>query len=334
MYSLHVQAFKFQNIHFKIVKKMITSSSFIVIFCAALFCTSSAHTWLDKITCEATGAVGYPRNYVGHIDRAMTYKIEGRPADAPICGPNQQAAQNPTNFPRLACPAGSRVTFEYTPNGHVSVDQCIANDPRGCAPDGLARTTQWSVHFAPGGLNTRSQVNTVAALNDYTGLQNVVGTGSYDDGQCGERRSGQPCKGSFTIPADLPAGSVNQFVWYWIFDRDPNANGEEYTTCFDVNIGQSDAAPGGTILSQGIDTSSTPDVPIIQAPESSSPTPVPVDAMSTSDCAVSSGDGAVGISAYSDASCPNAVGCFEDGTTCRFCKSQDTPQSSHFVNCP
>ncbi|KAJ0405937.1 hypothetical protein P43SY_005503 [Pythium insidiosum] len=59
--------------------------------------------------------------------------------------------------------------------------------------------------------------------------------------------------------------------------------------------------------------------------------------LTSSDCAaaVSSGDSSVGISAFFDATCPrglgNGVGCLP--TSCRLCKTWDSPQSGHLVPC-
>ncbi|RLN74495.1 hypothetical protein BBJ28_00009535 [Nothophytophthora sp. Chile5] len=54
--------------------------------------------------------------------------------------------------------------------------------------------------------------------------------------------------------------------------------------------------------------------------------------VSTGPCVVSSGDAAVGISGVTDPTCLyGGLGCFNDH--CRFCKTEDTAQSAHFLTC-
>ncbi|GAB9474980.1 hypothetical protein Gpo141_00012089, partial [Globisporangium polare] len=67
------------------------------------------------------------------------------------------------------------------------------------------------------------------------------------------------------------------------------------------------------------------------------PTPAPVTPAPATACAqaVSSGDQAVGISAYSDAACMTigGLGCFPHDA-CRFCKTRVTGNSKNFLDCP
>jgi hypothetical protein len=41
------------------------------------------------------------------------------------------------------------------------------------------------------------------------------------------------CTGTMTIPSDVAPGTYH-FIWAWAFDQNPA--GEEYFTCFDVNV--------------------------------------------------------------------------------------------------
>jgi len=52
-----------------------------------------------------------------------------------------------------------------------------------------------------------------------------------------------PCVNGFTIPDFTPLG-VYQFVWYWPYDKDQQQVpiGEEYFSCFDVNVTSTNAA--------------------------------------------------------------------------------------------
>jgi hypothetical protein len=63
------------------------------------------------------------------------------------------------------------------------------------------------------------------------------------------------------------------------------------------------------------------------------PEETPEDLLQNCDSLVSSGDQAVGISAFQDPICLKGAftGCF--GGSCRLCKQKETPQSKIFVNC-
>lgn len=314
------------------------------------------HSWIDELICECTGEVGYPRNFVSRVGRTdfdtiMTYRILGRNPDAPVCSAREQSSTEYTaTFPKLKCPAGSIVRFKYNPNGHVMKDACLNGDPRGCgATVGdkvLTKTTSWSIHWdGKQRLNTRKDINSIQKFNDDSGLINFISKGnSFDDGQCGEGRGNKPCEGTFRIPLDAPVGASKQFLWYWIFDRDFNGSGEEYTKCFDIDI-----LPSESTCSGGLEAAKSPvqrtSAPKTKTPKVYTPTPVvipsvyptlPNASVVQENCValVSKGDKLVGVSAFLDASnCPG-IGCFTNDSSCRYCKEQDTPQSKHFVPCP
>src|SRR5690606_28084719 len=113
--------------------------------------------------------------------------------------------------------AGDTLTIVYTSNGHTDVDP---------NPNPKQYGSYWSGQ-AGVDLTDRNQLGDATRLGP---LKN------FDDGTCGERppRHG-PCYGTFTIPEDTPTGTY-QFVWWWVFDRDPRGAGEEYTTCFHVHV--------------------------------------------------------------------------------------------------
>lgn len=294
--------------HFSMSRALLTIA-------AVYIALSHAHSWIDILECECPKTSGYPRNYQGreaigrNFDLVMTHRIEGKSPAASSCSDTQlQQVYNPA-FPQLSCPAGSKVTFRYNPNGHVTVD-----------PNPNPKT--WSIHWNKDGpIDTRSQLINGDELINYVSKDNP-----FDDTICGERngRSGQPCTGSFIIPADATPKSY-KFVWFWIFDRATGGAGEEYTTCFDINV-----LPATT-------TSCAATVnPVVQQPQPEvEPATTRVSTLSVAtppsgECKVSEGDKAVGISAYSDNTCPG-LGCYD--TNCRYCKTTDTPQSNHFLPC-
>lgn len=304
----------------------------------ALFpATVVAHSWINNLVCDCTSATGYPRNFQGRqahgtqFDRVMTHKMEGRKPDAPVCSVEQQInVQNP-KFPRLSCPAGSRVTFTYNPNGHVTVD---AN----------ANPKTWSIHWNKyESIDTRSQLMRGQTKELFNNVSSRI---PFDDGTCGQSkgRSKDTCSGNFILPADADPKSY-KFVWFWTFDSDANGGGEEYSTCFDINVTAAD--PSCAAESKGTETEPATTAVQTQAQE---PTVMKQTVKSTTPAGetkklqkgadlpdttcvekVSDGDKNVGITAVFDEACPTKVGCF--GEKCRFCKLEETPQSKHLDEC-
>ena len=150
----------------------------------------------------------------------------------------------------------------------------------------------------------------------------------FGDGQCGEQtvpgesqpRSGKPCEGRFRIPSNAQPG-VTQFVWNWMFDRNPGGSGEEYFTVFDIEIlEESTSCRVGSTTT----TTSVSQDPLSVSPASDSSTPSPSPSVSGTCMAVSQGDQAFGLSAVFDSRClsdaPSVVGCRPDDTGCRFCR--------------
>ncbi len=115
--------------------------------------------------------------------------------------------------------AGEKLKMVWTPNGH----QRPAQDPK-----------TWSIHWTG---KAGTQLTKRGQLND----NNRIGEPVYFDAQC-DGGAGDNCYGSFTIPPGTVSGTY-QFVWYWVFNRDPNSAGEEYTTCFDVKVSGAVAPP-------------------------------------------------------------------------------------------
>ena len=141
------------------------------------------------------------------------------------------------------------MTFSYRPNGHVTRDPCLNDDPRCKEPisNNQHPQTFWTVHW---------NEDNHEALNFYSDLtlKNIVpdSRSAFDDGTCGEKdikcpeddtacteyllhRNKRDCIGRFTIPWDAALGET-QFVWHWHLDRDLYGPGEEYFTTFDIVI--------------------------------------------------------------------------------------------------
>ena len=224
---------------------------------------SYQHTWIDKLECDCTGGIGYPRGYLGRefisdFDNYNTYQIQGRDPDALISSPHQRHNFNYPDYPKLKCAPGSKVSFWYNPNGHIAKDPYILHDPRGSrisddpclstnpqeCPTNLGPMTYWYIasnkDISPNELTYRKQVNTNQGLDldetYHNNLHNIFSyKNSYDiDGTCKE--DGEPCMGEFTLPTDLNNHTDYQLVFYWVFDRDFRGVGEEYTSTFTIHI--------------------------------------------------------------------------------------------------
>ncbi|KAI0221606.1 hypothetical protein L0F63_000965 [Massospora cicadina] len=165
----------------------------------------------------------------------MTHKILNRDDMAPACRPNFQ--DNPDNYsvkyPRTKTRPGQTKTVQYLENGHVTKDQM----PPTFAPNPKTYSFHWTGKPYFGRTDDGSQLLRRGDL----GPTNQLGpTLPFDDGACAEdntkgRAGPLPCHGTYTIPQNTPPG-VYQVVWWWKFDRDHLASGEEYTSCFDVEV--------------------------------------------------------------------------------------------------
>jgi len=206
------------------------------------------HTWVDSISCSCPNTIGYTRNYLSRediedFDRYNTYGIYDTNGDTPICSILQSENFNFKEFPKLRCAPGSDITLTYNPNGHISKDICIDNDPRECRGSISPMTYIYiasNKNIYPEELKTRSDVNTNTGLNintDYdTKLSNIVKYRiPYDSyGTCKE--DSEPCKITFQLPTDLLNHTDYQFIFYHIFNRNPFSEDiEEYTSCFTIH---------------------------------------------------------------------------------------------------
>jgi len=217
----------------------------IVFLFAVVFQSTYGHSWLDCVKDIGTGlntgvgdCKGFARNYPGrlpgvNVDEIMTYRIQ--PAimgqNPPICAAGQRTANSYSNqFPRAKANAGETLKMRWTPNGHQ----------RGAGQNPLTYTIHWTGKAG-------TQLNNRLDLTDNTKL---AGPFPFDEECFCNNCAGNPCYGRFTIPANLTTGTYS-FIWYWIFNRAAGAGGEEYTTCFDVDV-------TGTTNNQPPVVSSTP----------------------------------------------------------------------------
>jgi len=111
--------------------------------------------------------------------------------------------------------AGEILRLKYFPNGH---QRGAGQQPK-----------NWTIHWTgvPG-----TQLNNRLDLN---AANRLVGPSPFDEECFCNNCAGDPCYGYLPIPANTPPGTYF-FVWYWVFDRVPSSGGEEYTTCFDVQV--------------------------------------------------------------------------------------------------
>ncbi|RUS13403.1 hypothetical protein BC937DRAFT_95382 [Endogone sp. FLAS-F59071] len=197
------------------------------------FITTHAHSWLDCTDLQTSGAcAGYIRGYVGHTD-SETYKLLGRPPMAPLCSPSQQSpTAYTTQHPHARTQSGRHLTISYTEDGHVTKDSL--------PPDGRPHPGNFSFYWT-GEPYARPGDDSQLLLRRDVGPQNRLGQlESFDDGVCAEdntkgRNGPRPCLNSYVIPPGTKPG-LYQIVWLWAFDKDPETNGEEYVSCFDVEV--------------------------------------------------------------------------------------------------
>jgi hypothetical protein len=196
-----------------------------------------SHSWLDCVKDVGSGlntgdadCRGYARGYPGrlpgvNVDEIMTYRIQPRimGQNPPICKSNQQNSnQYSSRFYMTQARAGETLRMRWTPNGHQ----------RGAGQNPLTYTIHWT--GVPG-----TQLTNRLQLND---TNKLAGPFPFDATCYCNNCAGNPCYGSFTIPANTRTG-VYSFIWYWIFNRDASSGGEEYTTCFDVAVTGTNNAP-------------------------------------------------------------------------------------------
>ncbi|KAF8971978.1 hypothetical protein BGZ46_010189 [Entomortierella lignicola] len=188
--------------------------------------TIQAHSWLDCANTLPSGAcsgfpIGYPSRANPDINTLYTYLISGRPAAAPVCQPGRQdifPGKNPAQFPPTSVAPGQKLRLTWEANGHMNFVKS-PSDPR------TKVTVYWT--GVPNKLiHTRSELSNsklVLATMDFATPQNCVDPANPNT----------VCNGYITIPKGTKPGKY-QLVWWWRFDQNPV--GQEYSTCFEVDV--------------------------------------------------------------------------------------------------
>lgn len=186
--------------------------------------TVNAHTWLSCTKMVNGQCQGYIRNYQGRntgnvaVDIFYTQKDLGRTAGFPVCKDTQLQQIYTAQYPMATAYAGDTLNVMYTPNGHSQPGD-----------HGLQTTSR--IHWT-------GKTNTQLVTREDLTAANKIGEWNYGSNcaTTGDVAS-LPCVNGFTVPAGTAPG-VYQIVWYWPYDKDQNQVpiGEEYFSCFDVNV--------------------------------------------------------------------------------------------------
>ncbi|KAG0269200.1 hypothetical protein DFQ27_004440 [Actinomortierella ambigua] len=189
---------------------------------------AQAHSWLDCSDTRDNGACfGYPLGYPSRNDRDIntkyTYLVQNRRPDAPVCQPGRQNIPGNNPFQPASVMPGQSLHLTWQPDGHLDD----------------AKPSFVEIHWS--GVAGK-QIWTRSELGDNTRLATMTFATS---GNCD--RPGEPntwCHGRFTVPEWTQPGTY-QMIWWWKYDRNPA--GEEYSTCFEINVGWNAAAAAAAL---------------------------------------------------------------------------------------
>ncbi|KAF9106478.1 hypothetical protein BGX29_009413 [Mortierella sp. GBA35] len=195
--------------------------------------TVEAHSWVDCVKTQNSGAcAGYPTNYPtranGDINTIYTYLISNRDNKAPLCKPGTQDTflrnkskpnHLPPNLPYTTAYPGETLKMNWQANGHL-------------VPSGGTKVSIFWTGKKETVLKTRKDISRAGKAGSPA---KVLGRFDFaNPGNCADPKNANTvCTGKFTVPAGTPPGRY-QFVWWWPFDKNPV--GEEYTTCFEINV--------------------------------------------------------------------------------------------------
>lgn len=193
---------------------------------------TEAHSWVDCVKTLPSGkcagyATNYPTRANGDINTIYTYLISSRNNAAPLCKPGTQdtfllnkdkANHQPPNLPFAKAYPGETLTMNWQANGH------LVRTGKG------TKVTIFWTGKSNKVLKTRKDI-----ASGRNGLGKALAVFDFaNPGNCKDpNNANTECTGKFTIPKDTAPGRY-QFVWWWPFDKNPV--GEEYTTCFEVNV--------------------------------------------------------------------------------------------------
>eukprot|EP01118_Nematostelium_gracile_P013298 TRINITY_DN49_c0_g1_i4.p1 TRINITY_DN49_c0_g1~~TRINITY_DN49_c0_g1_i4.p1 ORF type:complete len:337 (+),score=73.63 TRINITY_DN49_c0_g1_i4:716-1726(+) len=222
-------------------KKLIFSVSHTTMKVSLLFLClvsfSLGHTWVSCVnydvntrTCSA-----YIRNYVGRlgipsnttVDNYYTNKLLGQNNSFPLCKPDTQGrAIYSSTYPMAHVNAGEYLTLMYTPNGHSDEGD-------------VGRNTSVRIHWnrrdtGPGPLlRTRGELSPANELTRWFYGDRCANQTEENGGDV----ASLPCPNRFQIPVDTATG-IYQMIFYWPYNKVASQNpyGEEYYSCFEVNV--------------------------------------------------------------------------------------------------
>ncbi|KAG0256511.1 hypothetical protein BG011_004459 [Mortierella polycephala] len=211
-----------------LLKPFLLAVLLVAILLAAQDKVVHSHSWLDCSNTLPSGQcvgfpIGYPSRANPDINTLYTYLISGRPKNAPVCQPGRQDVFPPKNqpkqFPSAKVYAGQALDLTWQANGHMDfIDPANKAAPR----------TRVGVYWTgkPNKvLRTRKQLTKMTLLRS----MDFATSANCDD----PANPNTVCHGKITIPKGTKPGKY-QLVWWWRFDKNPV--GEEYTTCFEVNV--------------------------------------------------------------------------------------------------
>jgi len=190
------------------------------------------HTWLSCTKMVNGQCQGYIRNYQGRntgstgVDDFYTNKDLGRTAGFQVCKSDTQRQKiYSAQYPMATAYAGETLNVMYTPNGHSQ-------------PGDHGRSTTSRIHWTgstTSELVTREQLTDANKIGEWNYASNCATTGDF---------ASLPCVNGFQIPAGTAPGTY-QVVWWWPYDRDQNQRplGEDYYSCFDVQVLGNGATP-------------------------------------------------------------------------------------------
>lgn len=178
--------------------------------------TVSAHSWLDCTDMRDSGCAGFPLGYPSRgdidINTKYTYLVKDRRPDAFVCQPGRQNIPGNNPFPIASVTPGQNLHLTWQPDGHLD--------------DRNPSTIEIHWSGAPD-----QQLHTRSELTPSTILGTMIFATSANCDVPSEPNTW--CHGHLTIPESTKPGTY-QLVWWWKYDRNPH--GEEYSTCFEINV--------------------------------------------------------------------------------------------------
>ncbi|KAF9128116.1 hypothetical protein BGW39_005333 [Mortierella sp. 14UC] len=199
-----------------------------------LMTVTQAHSWVDCVkTLKSGTCAGYPTNYPTRsnpdINTIYTYLISNRNNAAPLCKPGTQDTfllnkdkrnHLPPSLPFAKAYPGETLTMNWQANGHLVR-----------AGSGTKVTVFWTGKSNKV-LKTRKDISRAGTSGSPAKVLSVFDFAN--PGNCKDpNNANTECTGKLTIPKNTAPGRY-QFVWWWPFDKNPV--GEEYTTCFEINV--------------------------------------------------------------------------------------------------